>query len=319
MSSPRPRPDGPEIVGRFGLLSDYARIRVLRLLEREELSVGELSRALQIPQSTVSRHLKVLHEDGWLVKRADGPSSLYRLVAASLDSGAAPIWTLVRDQLAANAVLAEDDRRLVQVLAERRDDPRSFFSRLGEGWDAVRQDLFGSAFAAESLAALLPPNLIVADLGCGTGNMAALLVPFVQRVILIDREPAMLAAAKQRLDPSAHADFREGDLLAPPLKNGEVDAAIFGLVLHHLEDPGAALSAVRPALRAGGRVIIIDIVPHDREAYRATMGHKHLGFSEGDVRRWANAADLTLERYIPLRPDTIARGPGLFAATLRSE
>jgi len=319
MSSSRPRPDGPELIGRFGLLSDYARIRVLRLLEREELSVGELSRALQIPQSTISRHLKILHEDGWLIKRADGPSSLYRLITASLDSGAAPIWQLVREQIQPDAVLAEDDRRLVQVLAERRDDPRSYFSRLGEGWDAVRQDLFGSAFAAEALAALLPPDHVIADLGCGTGNIAALVCPFVARVILIDREPTMLTAARQRLNHAAHAEFREGDLLAPPLHAGEIDVAVYGLVLHHLDDPAAALRAVRPALRSGGRIIIIDMVPHDRDAYRAAMGHRHLGFSETDLRTYARTAVLSLERYIPLRPDTTVRGPGLFAATLRRE
>ena len=317
MSKERLASAGSPILTWFSALSDPARLRILRLLDGHELSVGELAKALQLPQSTVSRHLKVLHEGGWIVKWTQGTTSRYHLDRNTLAEPACRLWELTRDQLGHNPTHAEDDRRVAGVLAERRADSRSFFGALGGEWDHVRQELFGQTFTPEALLGLLPANWIVADLGCGTGNIAEILAPFVRQVIAVDRESAMLDAARKRLDRVDNVEFRPGDLTALPLDDGSVNATVTSLVLHHLPDPTPAVREMARVVRPGGKILIVDMVAHDRETYRHTMGHQHLGFSESQVRHWADAADAEFRRYTPLRPDPHGKGPGLFAATLR--
>lgn len=309
--------DPATLVNRLTTLSDMARLRMLRLLNREELSVGELARALQLPQSTVSRHLKLLHEGSWVIKRSEGTASLYRLVADALSPAAHSLWTLTSDQLGSGPTTQEDDSRLAEVLAERTADGRSFFGRLGADWDALRRDLFGDPFTDQALLALLDKRWVLADLGCGTGNAAAKLAPFVKTVIAVDREPAMLEAAKRRLEAFSNVDFRQGELHQLPIDNASVDAAMIFLVLHHLEQPLEAVREAARILRPGGALLIVDMVPHDREGFRHTMDHRHLGFSQETIESWAQATDLDDVRYVRLRPDTTAKGPGLFAATMR--
>lgn len=300
----------------LGSLGDLARLRLLRLLQREELGVGELARALQLPQSTVSRHLKPLFEQGWVVKRNEGTQSLFRLVPERLPQDMRELWRLSADHMGSGHAYEEDDARLSEVIAARRVDSRTFFGRIGGDWDDLRRQLFGEAFGADALLALLPEDAVVADLGCGTGDAAERIAPYVKKVIAIDREPAMLTAARKRLAQFKNIEFRQGDIFKPPLKSGEADLMVMMLVLHHLESPSAALKCVASVLGAGGRALVVDMVRHDRTAYQHTMGHRHLGFAESELRELAKGAGLRLARYTRLRPDPEGKGPGLFAALL---
>lgn len=300
----------------FHALADQQRARMLRVLEREELAVGELASALQLPQSTMSRQLKALFEAGLVVKRAEGTATFYRLARDTLSDDARAAWDLLRGALGEETVFADDDRRLVEVLAARSPDPKGFFGRVGGEWSGLRRGLFGERFASEALLALVPPSWCVADLGCGTGEIAAEIAPFVRKLVAIDREPAMLEAARKRLREFANAEVRRGELADLPAKAGEFDACVLSLVLHHVRDPATVLLAARRALAKKGVVIVIDMVAHARDEYRTTMGHEHLGFSERDMRALATAAKLTLSLYRPLRPAIEARGPGLFVARL---
>jgi len=299
-------------------LGDAARVRLMRLVEREELGVGELSRALQLPQSTVSRHLKPLHAQGWVTKRAEGTQSLYRMRGGDLDAPMRQLWTMALEHLGAGDRFAEDDARLTEVLAERRIDSRTFFGRLGGDWDALRRELFGDGFVPEALLGLLPPDAVAVDYGCGTGEASEWLAPVVGRVIAVDREPAMLASARKRLSRFANVEFRRGDLLSPPIEVGEATMGVVMLVFHHADDPAAMLRAIRPGLADGGALLVVDMVRHDRTAFQQSMGHRHLGFAEDDVRRFASASGFDLRRYARLRPDVRGKGPGLFAALLRA-
>lgn len=311
------RPETPLLLHRLAALGDMARLRILRLLDGRELSVGELARALQLPQSTVSRHLKLLHDGGWVVKRSEGTASLYCLLPDTLDAQAGALWQVARDQIGTTSTLQEDDSRLAEVLAARREDSKTFFGRLGSEWDHLRHELFGNRFTTEALLGFVGSDWIIADLGCGTGNAAEFLAPFVRKVIAVDREKAMLDAARKRLAAFSNAEFRQGELAALPIGDGEIDAAMIYLVLHHVEDPDAAVKDTARTLRPGGVLLIVDMVAHDRESYRYTMGHLYLGFDETTVRGWAHAAGLTMVRYHRLHPDTNGKGPGLFAATMR--
>ncbi len=310
-------PPPPPLLDRLTALTDLARLRMLRLLDGAELSVGELAKAVQLPQSTVSRHLKLLHDGGWIVRRTEGTASLYRLAEQSLDADARDLWHLVRGQLRASPTLEEDDRRLAEVLAERRTDSKTFFGRIGGEWDALRRELFGEAFTTDAMLSLVGRDWTVADLGCGTGNAAEHLAPVVKRVIAVDREPAMLEAARKRLASLDNVEFRQGDLMGTlPIDDGEIDAAIIFLVMVYLPDPQHAVGEIARILHPGGLAMIVDMVAHDRETLRHTMGHLHLGFDAKQVEGWAAEAGLADVRYRRLRPDTQAKGPGLFVAIM---
>lgn len=316
-----------QLTAQLSALSDPVRLRIMRLLEREELSVGELARVLQLPQSTVSRHLKILSDTpgtatdggGWLARRDHGTATLYHLLLDDLAPESRGLWTTIRDQLADGRdeelapELAEDARRLIGVLTDRRTDTQSFFGRVAGEWDSVRNELFGQAFTVQSLLSLLSPDWIVADLGCGTGNAAELLAPVVKRVIAVDQSDPMLAAARKRLTDCRNVEFLQGDLEKLPIADASVDAAVCVLVLHHLPDPAAAIREMGRIIKPGGVALIVDMLQHNRDAFRRTMGHRWQGFSVPDMIRWMTDAGLPKPRLNVLRTDSDAKGPGLFA------
>lgn len=298
---------------RLATLADPTRLRVMRLLEREELSVGELARIIQLPQSTVSRHLKVLNEGGWLVRRAEGTATLYRVMLDDLPEAERGLWLAVRGQFSPTAESAEDARRLSAVLADRRSDSRAFFGRVAGQWDDVRAQLFGPVFTMRGLLALVPSGWRVADLGCGTGNAAELLAPIVERVIAVDHSEPMLEAARKRLSGYRNVEFRVGELSALPIEDASVDAAVVTLVLHHLAEPIDAIREASRVLVRGGTLLVIDMLEHDRDSYRHTMGHVWLGFSRERMEGWFAEAGFSSRRFIELPSFPESAGPGLFA------
>lgn len=304
------------IFDHLSLLAEPARVRMLRILAVEELTVNELVAVVQLPQSTVSRQLKVLSELGWVARRQDGNTTRVRFAGDTLDEAAARLWEVVADDPADALTIAEDRARVASVLAQRRVDSRTFFGRVASGWEVVRAELFGRSFVPPTLAALLPSSWTVVDLGCGSGDTLALLAPVVARAIGVDQEPSMLAAARARLADIAPVELLEAELTALPLPPGIADAALCLLVLHHVEAPGLALAEARRVLRPGGAVVVLDMVAHDREEYRETMGHHHLGFAPEDVARYAAEAGLRVASLRRLPVDPEARGPGLFVARL---
>ncbi len=306
-----------EWLGWLNTLGDMSRVRVLRLLDQQELGVGELARALQMPQSTVSRHLKPLFEYGWIAKRAEGTASLYRFNKAAMNSQAGELWELTRVQIGTSRAFEEDDARLLQVLSERRQDTRSYFGRVGGEWDTVRRELFGESFGAEALLHLVDPSMVVADLGCGTGNASSLLAAVVKKVIAVDRETAMLDAARKRLVEYSNVEFRKGSLESLPLKNAEVDAAVIVLVLHHVTDPAQVIAEAARVINRHGILLIVDMVAHDRSDYRHTMGHQHQGFDQPAITALLKPNGFSTIRYTRLRPNTSGKGPGLFVCTSR--
>jgi ubiquinone/menaquinone biosynthesis C-methylase UbiE len=307
----------PAILDHLSALADPTRSRILLLLDRHELTVSEICGVLQLPQSTASRHLKGLADAGWIGVRAEGTSHLYTMTRGrdELDAPARRLWQLVREQVGTTAAAAQDQRRLQAALASRRATSQEFFSSSAGQWDRVREELFGDRFHLAALAALAGADWLVADLGCGTGAVTAALAPFVARVVGIDSSAAMLQAARRRLVGFDNVELRRGDLEAVPIDSARLDAAVLMLVLHHLPEPSDALAEAARVLKPGGRIIIVDMLPHDREAYRQQMGHVWLGFSAGHVRQLLEATGFVEARVIPLPPDPRAKGPGLFVAT----
>jgi SAM-dependent methyltransferase len=302
------------ILDHITALSDPTRCRMLLLLEKHELTVGELCAVLQMPQSSVSRHLKTLADDDWVTSRRDGTSRFYSMPVDDLDVAAGRLWPIIREQVAATTSAAHDERRLRGVLARRRAKSQAFFATAAGQWDRLREDLFGDTFYLWAVLGLIDPTLVVGDLGCGTGQLSQTIAPYVQRVIAVDASRDMLDAARHRLTEAPNVDIRQGELEALPIDNGALDAAMLSLVLHYSPDPALALAEVGRVLRPGGRVLVVDMLPHDREEYQQQMGHVWLGFSDKQMTKFLAGAGFSDVRMRALPADPDAKGPALFAA-----
>jgi ArsR family transcriptional regulator len=306
----------PRVFDRMSALGDLARGRLLLLLEQGEFTVTELVQISQLPQSTVSRHLKILAEDGWVTSRASGTSRFYRMTP-SLDPAALELWGLVRPDVAAAGVVEADDERARAVLGERRGRSMEYFSGVAGRWDTVREELFGSESEMFPLFGLLDPAATLGDLGAGTGHFAARIAPFLSRVVAVDASDEMLKAAADRLDDAPNVDLRRGDLEDLPIDDGELDVAVLLLVLHYVVDPRVVLAEARRTLDPGGRIVIVDMRRHSREDYLEEMGHVWPGFDEVELRNWHQEAGLVdfIYRPLPARPE--ASGPLLFVTSAR--
>jgi SAM-dependent methyltransferase len=302
------------ILDHMSALADPTRCRLLLLLERHELTVSELCAVLRLPQSSVSRHLKTLADDDWVTSRRDGTSRFYSMPLDDLDSGASRLWPLIREQVATTATAGQDEQRLHDVLARRRAKSEEFFATAAAGWDRLRGDLFGDTFFLWAILGLIDPSLTVGDLGCGTGQLAETVSPHVHRVIAVDASDDMLTAARARLGKLSNVDLRQGDLEALPIPAGELDAAVMSLVLHYSPDPARALAEVARVLQPGGRVLIVDMLPHEHGEYQQQMGHVWLGFSDRQTIRFLTAAGFGNVRVRALPTDPRAKGPALFVA-----
>jgi len=303
------------LLGWMDSLSDPTRLRLMRLLEQHELGVAELCDILQLPQSSVSRHLKVLLDEGWLQSRRQGTVHLYRAAASELDSGARQLWTLARDQTETWPAVKQDRLRLDRRLQERRTASDAFFAGAAGQWDRLRDEFYGRAFTQHAMLALLPPESIVADLGCGTGFVAAQLAPWVARVVGIDSSTAMLKAAARRTASLKNVELRRGELNAIPIESGSCDAALLLLVLSYMTDPTPALVEMRRILKPGGRAVIVDLLPHDREDFRIRMKQEIAGIELDQMRSLLTHAGFDVNRAsaLPSEPDVL--GPALFLAS----
>ncbi len=296
-------------------LADPTRVRLLRLLERDELGVSDLMDALRLPQSTVSRHLKTLLDHGFVTSRGRGSANLYAMRNGELPPPARRLWQLVREQTEGWATLRQDRLRLERRLRERPDDAQAFFARSAGEWDKLRRELYGAAFGDAALRGLLPRDWVVADLACGTGSVAAALAPHVARVVGIDNSPAMLKAAARRVAGHPNVELKRGDLEALPLAGGACDAALLVLALTYAEDPGRVLAEAARILRPGGRLVAVDLLRHDRDDFRRSLGQRHAGFEPQALDELLRAAGLAPDHCAPLPPEPEAKGPALVLAS----
>lgn len=305
------------IFDRLSVLGDPIRCRILLVLEAHELAVAEICSVLQLPQSTVSRHLKTLADDRWIQARRDGTSRRYSIASRSEDPAAERLWHLLREEVSGSSAANQDHSRLVEILAQRRTRSQQFFSTAAGEWAELRRDLFGQRFDLEGLLGLLEEDWIVGDLGCGTGQTAQSLAPFVGQVIAVDDSQAMLTAARIRLKELCNVELRSGRLEDLPIDNGTLDAALLVMVLHHLADPSQVLAEASRALKPGGKLLVVDMMSHEREEYRQQMGHVWLGFEPTQIRQWLEQSGFHHLYVHELRADPEAKGPTLFATTAR--
>jgi len=272
------------------VLSDETRLRILYALSRAELAVGEIARVLAVGQSRVSNHLKILREFGLVSERHEGSFTYCRVVVPEGPAG--ELWRAIEPTLASLDPADADERRLHALLAERSDS-RAFFDRIAGDWDLIGSDFARGSGRLQALSCLVPGDLVVADVGCGTGYMAAALARRVGRVICIDSSPAMLDRAQQNLGrPRAVVEPRLGSLESLPLQDEEVDAAFAHMVLHHLMDVRRGVREMARVVRPGGLVVCVELLPHHESWMRDEMADVRLGIEPRELEAELAAAGL---------------------------
>lgn len=306
----------------FKTLADPTRVRILRLLEQQELIVGELMDILGMAQSRVSRHLAVLRETGLLSDRKDGTFVAYRFDLPDEGPWRAA-WTLARESLAGDAIAARDDLLLRRALAARKTSGgRNFFDAIGPEWDALRRVFGDDLLRARATHALVPPGLRVADIGTGTGVLALELARLGLDVIGLDQSSAMLEAASRKWNAIANqvsgsVEFRSGDAHELPFETASLDAVFAHMVLHSLADPERAIHEMARVTRPGGQVVLVDFLPHEHAWMKQELGLLWLGFELDTLAAWIEAAGLDAPRVQRQAPDSKRDLPASFIAAAR--
>lgn len=279
----------------FRALADATRLRIMALIQTMELSVGELAQVLGQSQPRVSRHVKILCDAGLAERRKEGS---WVFVVLGEQARVAPVLAALaawREPQGDHWAVA-DAARLAAVRADRAAAANAWFEANAGQWDAIRSLHIAEADVEAAMRALLGANAIgtLIDIGTGTGRMLELFAPAARQALGIDRSSEMLRLARAKLAEQGlvNAELRQADLYALPMADAVADVAIIHHVLHFAQQPGAAIAEAARVLAPGGRLLIADFAPHEREEFRSRDGHTRLGFSDEQIHGWFDTAGL---------------------------
>jgi ubiquinone/menaquinone biosynthesis C-methylase UbiE/DNA-binding transcriptional ArsR family regulator len=271
-------------------LSDATRLRIIALLEKDELSVQELQEITRVGQSRISTHLGLLLDAGFSKSRRDGKRTFYRLNHEAMETGEDFIKLAIQGARELPEYAA-DRINLKRILSRRQDQAQVYFNQVAGRFDRV----YGPGRSWQGFGHLLlriVPPLIVADLGSGEGLLGELLARRCKQVIAVDNSEKIVkfGADKARKNGLKNLEFRLGDLQNPPIEPASVDVVIMSQALHHAADPAAAVAAAHRLLRPQGQILILDLQKHGFEKAYDSYGDRWLGFEESDLHRWLDDA-----------------------------
>ena len=282
-------------------IADETRLRMLRLLKKEELNVQEICEILQMPQPRISRHLSTLKQVNLVSDRRDGTRMYYSL--KSLIGGLKAFSSYI------DSVCNQDHtdlERLSTTLSKRAEISLEFASDMAEHWDEISADLHSPLASMFSVAVLTPRGLTVADLGSGTGIMLPLLSKFASKVYSVDHSQQMIDLAQKRCDQLGieNVEYICSDLNEVTGKIASSDALLLHFVLHQVASPSSLLRNLKGSLKPGGRIVVVDQIKHEDESVRRKYGSLWLGFKEEQLTSWFLGAGLTDIEWMVLSEDT---------------
>jgi ArsR family transcriptional regulator len=271
-------------------LSDQTRLRIVALLEKDELSVNELQEVTRLGQSRISTHLGLLADCALVKSRREGKRTFYKLNPQA-DSVASEFIQLAIRGAKELAEHGGDQINLKRVLARRKEQAQVFFNQVAGRFDRV----YGPGRSWQAFGHLLLrmlPAITVADLGAGEGLLSELLARRCKKVIAVDNSEKIVAfgAAKAKKNGLKNLEFRLGNLQNPPIDANSVDLVILSQALHHAEIPAAAIAAAHKILKPRGQILILDLLKHNFDKARELYGDRWLGFAESDLHRWLEVA-----------------------------
>jgi ubiquinone/menaquinone biosynthesis C-methylase UbiE/DNA-binding transcriptional ArsR family regulator len=271
-------------------LSDPTRLRIVALLERDELSVNELQEITRMGQSRISTHLGLLQDSELVQSRREGKRTFYKLYPQS-NSGAAEFIELAIRGAKELPEHESDQINLKRILNRRREQAQVYFNQIAGRFDRVYGPGRSWQAFGHLLLRILPP-LVVADLGAGEGLLSELLARRCKKVIAVDNSEKIVefGAAKAKKNNLKNLEFRQGDLQNPPIEPHSVDLVILSQALHHADDPAKAIEAAYKLLKPHGQIVILDLLKHNFEKARELYGDRWLGFPESDLHRWLEQA-----------------------------
>ena len=236
------------------------------------------------------------------------------MVLDELDVTARKLWNLAREQIAHSPSAHQDQLRLTRLLRKRHSKADGFFAGATGEWDQLRNEQYGTTFDTAVMLELLPTDWTVADLGCGTGLLAVGLAAYVSKVIGVDQSAAMLKSARKRTSGLANVELRRGTLENCPIDTAAADAALLSIVLTYVSDPKVILDEAVRIVKPGGKIVVTDLLRHEREDFRRQMGQQWPGFEMDEMENLLAAAGLERRRCRALPPEQGVKGPALILA-----
>jgi len=278
-------------------LSDSTRMRIVCMLKDSELSVNEIVTILGMGQSRISRHLKILSDCGILECRRDGLWSFYAVASVGAGKQLVDSTGFLFDNLEETL---RDASLAKNAIASRSKGSRSYFNHVARDWDVQRREMLGDIDLNAAIEKLLDKGSLVADLGCGNGDLSVYLSSRGFDVIGVDSSTKMIDAARNRSqNGKTKVDFRMGELEHLPFRDNEIDAAIVVLALHHVSSPVDAFVELSRVVKKKGTIVIADFEKHTVERMRDVYHDLWLGFSKRELSRWSERAGLSIKSYLP--------------------
>ncbi len=273
-----------ELIKSFKALSDKTRIRLLYLLNEYELNVNEIVRVIDMIQSGVSRHLKILVESDLLTFRRDASYIYY---TAQKNDTAKTLISLMKKSDELKQVFDEDFKKAGEMIKIRKNRTRNFFKAVAPRWDRLKKEVFGDFDLNAIIKEKIETHGNIADLGCGTGELIELLLQKDScSIVGVDSSPEMLKQARLKVSRGSETDLRLGELEHLPLKSREIDTAIMNMVLHHVSQPELPFSEVYRVLKEKGVFILTDFEKHDNKKIKKIMGGPWSGFKKEKIKIW---------------------------------
>lgn len=272
-----------EIIKQFKALSDPTRLRLLHILNEVELNVNEIVSIVEMIQSGVSRHLKILLESGLLKSRKEGSFIYY---AADRQADTRSLIELACASIRHEPICRSDLDKARQRITIRKNKTKRFFKTVAPQWEGLKKEVLGTFDLNRVLTEKIRSSGAVADLGCGTGELLERLYPDTAKLIGVDASPDMLEQSRMKLSGAGAVELRLGEVEYLPMKDREVDTVVMSMVLFHIFQPEKALKEVFRVLQPGGLFLMADFDRHDQEDVKEIIGGSWLGFEKEQIENW---------------------------------